>query len=73
MMKFKPDRFLSKEEIFKIVDEMPVPKKQEILDLLKAGETIGYIKGKLDLDLMVVCEVINRQIKGVDFIDYDVK
>lgn len=42
--------------------------KQQILDLLWAGKSIGEIQQALNLSLETVCGVINENIENVNFL-----
>ena len=54
-----------KEERF---NSVTVEKRQEILDLMRIGITVGHVSWLLELDSSVVAEVICRNIKSAHFL-----
>ncbi len=51
-------------ETKKEVAKLPHETKQKILDLMYMGHTIGEVRKSLNLDLMVVCGVINENMES---------
>jgi hypothetical protein len=47
--------------------------KQRFMDLLKEGKSVGTAKDELGLSLDLACEIINRQIQKLQYMDWKVK
>lgn len=50
------------------VASLPRETKQKVLDLVHEGKTIGEVRKELNLELMVVCEIINQNIKEIHYL-----
>lgn len=55
------------------INQIPLEKKQEFLNLLKEGKTIGEAKDKAGFSLEIACEIINRQIENYSILNFEVK
>ena len=61
------------EEIREAVAKMSKETKQDILDLLRKGKSVGEIRKQLNLPLMDVAEVIVQNISYVGFLNTEAK
>lgn len=48
--------------------DLPVEKRQQILDAVNSGKTIGEIKEDMILNLEEICGVINMNINSVKYL-----
>ena len=65
-------------EHYKIIREkkfnsLPKEKRQEILDLIREGLTIGEVRKKVNLDLDTVCIVITKNIESAHYLRSETK
>ncbi len=49
-------------------ENVPLWKKQKILDMLNEGKNIGQARQEVDLDLGVVCEIITQNIGNYQYL-----
>ena len=57
----------------KLVEAVPKETKQKILDLLHKGLTVGEVRKKVNLDLMVVSTILCDNIHAVHFLNKEAK
>jgi len=43
-------------------------KRQEILDMINSGKTLGEVSRFFDVDLMITCEILTQNIKNVSYL-----
>lgn len=60
--------YRTKAEIEADVAKIPKETKQNVLDLLRSGKTVGEIQKELNLDLMDTAEIICQNINTVSLL-----
>lgn len=61
------------EKLQQKVDAVPQEKKQQLLDLLHEGKTIGQARDSVGLELIVAGEIITQNIVATHFLGREAK
>jgi len=48
-------------------------KRQEVLDMIKSGKTLGEVSKFFNIDLMVTCEIFTQNIKNHYYLGNEAK